>query len=369
VSISNNFATASLPSLTLGLIINPERAFEKLIKGPLADKKEEADKFRGVWGEKSEIRRFQNGEICEAVFLNTETVEHKRSIVQEIISYILGRNLKITSKYLSCHSSVLDEILRIPCMKLKNSPLNFYGTGEDFNNLASETSLLLKRHLHNLSDLSFSIVDVLGIDSTLCHTEVFPPLPLSSTDASNSKCFSKLLSTADGKENKLSHIRSIRMIVKVESNVKLQPKSGIIPNQKYIFHCELSKALSKKHNIYSRSEPSSLYVYFNGYVFHLSITMNKEFNILRQLSTALSGPGKQVFESRMEKEEYDCFALSPIINCLATMSKENPGFSMTCRVFKRWLAVQMIGHYFEDVTCDLIVAYVFEQSKTLPQPK
>ena len=102
----------------------------------------------------------------------------------------------------------------------------------------------------------------------------------------------------------------------------------------------------------------------------LLTTQESVANIHRTLNNALVGATKQNENLMLEQREFDSSVLGPITNCLATMCKNNPSFSLTCRIFKRWLSVQMIGHYFEDITCDLIVAYAFEHFNTsYPQPR
>lgn len=45
--------------------------------------------FRTFWGEKSELRRFQDGSICEAVVWEADTVCQKRLIPEQIIRHLL----------------------------------------------------------------------------------------------------------------------------------------------------------------------------------------------------------------------------------------------------------------------------------------
>lgn len=49
----------------------------------------QAQDFRTFWGEKSELRRFQDGSICEAVVWEADTVCQKRLIPEQIIRHLL----------------------------------------------------------------------------------------------------------------------------------------------------------------------------------------------------------------------------------------------------------------------------------------
>jgi len=45
--------------------------------------------FRTFWGEKSELRRFQDGSICEAVVWEADTICQKRLIPEQIVRHLL----------------------------------------------------------------------------------------------------------------------------------------------------------------------------------------------------------------------------------------------------------------------------------------
>ena len=52
----------------------------------------QAEEFRQFWGEKSELRRFQDGAICEAVlWTDKTTINKKRIICSQIVKFILER--------------------------------------------------------------------------------------------------------------------------------------------------------------------------------------------------------------------------------------------------------------------------------------
>ena len=55
----------------------------------LANVPPQALDFRTFWGEKSELRRFQDGSICEAVVWEASTVCQKRLIPEQIVKHLL----------------------------------------------------------------------------------------------------------------------------------------------------------------------------------------------------------------------------------------------------------------------------------------
>ena len=50
-----------------------------------------AEVFRTFWGEKSNLRRFMDGAICEAVVWPGDSIAERRMIITHISSYILAK--------------------------------------------------------------------------------------------------------------------------------------------------------------------------------------------------------------------------------------------------------------------------------------
>ena len=51
----------------IGIKLNPKNGLKVIDVGPPSDNEAEAKVFRAFWGEKSELRRFKDARICEAV--------------------------------------------------------------------------------------------------------------------------------------------------------------------------------------------------------------------------------------------------------------------------------------------------------------
>jgi len=74
--------------LTVGLLIDPANAFRPVDMGPAANDTINAKAFRAFWGNKSEIRRFQDGSIVEAVVWTVPS-GYWHHIVKHISAYAL----------------------------------------------------------------------------------------------------------------------------------------------------------------------------------------------------------------------------------------------------------------------------------------
>ena len=87
-------------SILFGITINPRFAFDVVEKAPTNDTTA-SDTFRQFWGKLSELRRFADGTICEAVHFKCETVRDKRNIVKKIIDYIIAEKLMLNGDVIS----------------------------------------------------------------------------------------------------------------------------------------------------------------------------------------------------------------------------------------------------------------------------
>ena len=169
-SLNENPPQSSLKFITFGIIINKSLAFNGIMKGPLANQPE-AQEFRAFWGEKSEIRRFQNGDIREAIYWECNSIQEKRNIILNAIKYALNRKLHLKLNSIASTFGFLDFLVELKNIKFDDTNL-FYSTGEYFLQLITQNMNSLKKKLYDLNELSFSIVDIVSVDSAFRSTEV-----------------------------------------------------------------------------------------------------------------------------------------------------------------------------------------------------
>lgn len=351
---------SNIQYLTFGLIINREKAFDSITKGPLANQPEAAE-FRDLWGNKSEIRRFQNGDICEAVFWDCKSQQEQRKIVIEAIRYILNRKMQIKMKFITSTFGFFDQLLELNNLQFDDTETIVYGTGEHFIQLANQSMVTLKKYLHNLNELSFSIVDVIGIDSLIRSTDVFPPLPINSKPWKIKNFCNRF--DLESTECNVKYIAPIEILVKVEVDNKLPYSIEAILNKKYLLHNELGKTIAKAHNLIARATPLFVDLFMNGYVFRISIALDKEVAIRRDLANKAKAV-KSVDCSEADEIEFRNQVLPALASCLNTFTKENSSLALASRIFKRWLSIQMVRHFFNDITIDLLVVYAYMYYET-----
>lgn len=82
----------STGSLDVGLLLNAEQVHRTVDRGPYAEEKDTAAAFRTFWGEKAELRRFQDGSIQES--LVWKGPESGSKPIEQIIRYVFQRHFK-----------------------------------------------------------------------------------------------------------------------------------------------------------------------------------------------------------------------------------------------------------------------------------
>lgn len=169
--------------LILGLVLNPEKAFEPLDKGPQANE-EEAEDFRNFWGEKSELRRFQDGSITEACVWcsSSESLSNKRTIVRRIIDHLLEHHLKVSSKEFHYIANELDVAFKLnKVFKTERLHQKFVIDQNTDAEMATVGVIRsfddLGRKLRTIKELPLDITSISGISPIFRYCDPVPCVP------------------------------------------------------------------------------------------------------------------------------------------------------------------------------------------------
>lgn len=75
-----------------------------------------AKEFRSFWGEKSQLRRFKDGEVCEAVVWadSKAAISKKRCITRDIVNYVFLHKLSISSEKFIYIADQAESVLQNP---------------------------------------------------------------------------------------------------------------------------------------------------------------------------------------------------------------------------------------------------------------
>lgn len=163
-NLSRRQVTKKDLSLTVGIILNPDECEKLVTHGPLAESKEEAENFRQLWGQKSELRRFQDGSIKETTLW---TQKQFGIVLNEITSYLFSLHFP------KCELNMEHEKL------LKHLPMHSdssLGPSSHKDFQAKLTSFQNAVYmLQSLDDVPLRIRTVLPTSSSLRYTSIYVP--------------------------------------------------------------------------------------------------------------------------------------------------------------------------------------------------
>ncbi|XP_054163483.1 nucleolar protein 6-like [Oppia nitens] len=350
--------------LTFGLLVDEEYSYNNIERGPLADTTE-AKEFKDFWGEKSELRRFQDNSICEAVYWDAKKLCEKRQIIANSLKYILSNILEIPTDSLLATTSLLDPLVSLTNLKFENKN-TIYGTSEEFSIALSHRFDSLAKKLRTLDGLPLMITNIQSIDSVFRGTDVFPPIPLNSEKSykyqTNVNLFDLLID-----ERVPKYFKPLKVILNLEGSGKWPDSLDAFYKVKASFYVEMAQKLSEQFGLISYANTDYVDIYEEGFVFRVIISLHKELVLLRQMTTS-DGQIKRI-ENKLADDLENTFEVLPKINsALNALNRKHLCFGITCRLVKRFISAQMLSYYFEDIVLDLLVAYIFLNSHPYTVP-
>ncbi|XP_056398699.1 nucleolar protein 6 isoform X2 [Hyla sarda] len=335
-------------SLTLGLMLAPDFFSSVLEKGPAADNPEAAD-FRSFWGEKSELRRFQDASICEAVVWPASNLEEKRGIPELIIRHLLSLHANVSEAAISYSGNLLDCVLN----KGKQA-----GTGEEQMVSVIQSYDDLSRKLWNLENLPLTVTAVQGTHPALRYTDVFPPFPVKPEWSCYKKSADKNSLIPSLFKPSPAYVSPIKVICHMEGSGKWPQAKDAIKRVKAAFQIRLAELLKEQHDFLCKPTATYTDVYKDGYVFRLQVAYHREPQFIKEFI----GPDK-ILKSRDTEEslklELETIHLPHLTSTLHGLHQQLPAFGATSRLAKRWISSQLLDGCISDECVDLLVAYLF----------
>uniref|UniRef100_H3CDV3 Nucleolar protein 6 n=1 Tax=Tetraodon nigroviridis TaxID=99883 RepID=H3CDV3_TETNG len=339
----------SQPPLSFGLLLNPEVATSVLERGPPADSPKAAE-FRQLWGSRSELRRFQDGEITEAVLWDGKSMIQKRMIPKQIITHLLQLHADIPESCLRYIGAVVDDVITL---------------GQEVPSSGEEESLLvvksyddLSRKLWQLEGLPLSVTAVQGAHPALRYTQVFPPQP-TKWDYSffNREKASGSLVPKPSKPCP-AYVAPITVICHMEGSGKWPHDRLAIRHIKAAFHIRLGDLLKKQHNYTCKAVPTHLDVWKDGLVFRIQVAYHREPQVLRE---SVNAEGMLIVRDNEEAQALEMTTVhKPLLtSMLHGLQQQHMCFGAACRLAKRWLGAQLLSDDVTEETADLLVASLF----------
>ncbi|XP_052280548.1 nucleolar protein 6-like isoform X9 [Dreissena polymorpha] len=349
--------------LTYGLSLDQEHAFSILDKGPEANTPMAAE-FRLFWGDKCELRRFQDGGICEAVLWMADgAISERQQVCDLVIKHTLARHASISGDHVQYIGGQLNSLLHLP-VKLSSKEVEEkgtlqYGTGEEQITAVMTVYDSVCKLLRQLPDLPLTINTVQGASACFRFTEVFPPLPCTfrhPEERSLEHGVKRYIPVVNKPCPPYTHL--LKVVCTLEGSGKWPDNLDAMRRLKAAFHLQLAQALRTTFSLPTRVGVGHVDIVKDHYVFRLVLCYTREISQLRSLRTTDGKLVKRDTEEALVLER-ETIALPRLTSTLHGLQQQHSCFCATARLAKRWVSSHMLADYIHPVAVELIVAHLF----------
>ncbi|XP_033341934.2 nucleolar protein 6 Mat89Ba [Megalopta genalis] len=341
----------------IGLELNPEFCFNVVDKGPEANLPEAAE-FRKFWGTNSELRRFKDGSIQEAVvWASGKSMYGKRIICRKIAIFLLLKKLHMRNGDFTYIAHEMEEVLLLEKVHLSHF---LYGTGEGASLKVINAFNNLEKQLMDLTDIPLSIHGVQGASAVFRYTDVFPPIAtVHKPDNKLSKESKNCLILSDNITNAPKYVTPLDVCLQLSLSGKWPDELEAFRKTKAAFYIQIAECLRKQNTLVANANYSHLDVYKEGFVFRLRIAHQKEISCVKQQITE-DGIKQYIDNDESIELESKLFELPKLTSALHGLHVQQPSFGTACCITKRWLSAQLLDDsHIPDVVVELLVASMY----------
>ncbi|OMO95209.1 Nrap protein [Corchorus capsularis] len=332
-NVENGLSSLDGEPLFVGILLSSvEKAFRVVDIGPDAEKKDEALMFRKFWGEKAELRRFQDGKIAEStVWASEQWTRHL--ILKRIIEYLLVRHLSLSKKDIV---QIVDQ-LDFSLLHGDKDPISYsgrlLGTYEE-----------LSTRLRSIEDIPLRISSVQPLSSAFRSTAVFPPEP--------HPLANKKVDVARLQNFTPFCVQSLEVMIQLEGSGNWPMYEISIEKTKSVFLLKIAESLQNNWGMTCTATEKNVDVFMDGYSFRLRILHERGLSLVNRGS----GHHQTKWVSSADRKLFVHSQHASMINGLQFVY---PIFGPVVRLAKRWLASHLFSACLAEEAIELIVAYVF----------
>jgi len=324
-------------------------------RGPPADSPE-ATKFQSFWGERSELRRFADGAICEAVVWPARTLAERRQIPGKIAKHVLERHAGLARNHLTVVSGQIECVLNMPKRKKGGVSKGVYGTGEEQHSQILQTMDDLTKTLRSLDDLPLAIHSVQGADDVYRYASVFPPLPT----YTQTQCTvdNGVLTPDVGADHVPAYLPTVTIQCLLEGSGKWPEDKGAVRRLRAAFHLRLASLLAKTHKSVVRPNAEYVDVFQQGYVFRVKVGYLQEITLLK---TVRSSDGKvRIEETAAAKAMHHSLVTLPrLASTLRSQHQQHNSYCSAIRLCHRWVSAQLLSGYIRSEVIEMLVTSLY----------
>ncbi|KAL4354660.1 hypothetical protein GQ457_06G039830 [Hibiscus cannabinus] len=332
-NVENGLSALDCEPLFVGVLVSSvEKAFRVVDIGPNAEKKDEALMFRKFWGEKAELRRFQDGKIAESTVWESEQGS-RHLILKRIVEFLLGRHLSLLEKDIVSVVDQLDFSLLHDGKDLVSHSGRLLGTFEE-----------LSKRLRSIEDVPLRISTVQPLDSAFRYTSVFPPEP--------HPVANKKVDVARLHNLTPFCVQSLEVMIQLEGSGNWPMDDVLIEKTKSVFLLKIAESLQDNWGLTCTASEEDVDVFMDGYAFRLRILHE------RGLSLVNKEVGRDQTK-RISAADKILFVRSQHASMINGLQFRYPIFGPVVRLAKRWLASHLFSACLAEEAVELLVAYLF----------
>ncbi|XP_028916779.1 nucleolar protein 6 [Ornithorhynchus anatinus] len=336
-------------SLAVGLLLCPEHVASVLEMGPEADQPEAAA-FRQFWGPRSELRRFQDGTIREAVLWDTNSLGQKRLVPQQVVTHLLQLHTDIPESCIHYVGGLLDPLI---CVGKEPG-----ATGEEELAAIVRSYDELSRQLWGLEGLPLAVTAVQGAHPALRYTDVFPPTPFWPSYAHHKRIVERKSLAPLAEKPCPAYVEPLTVLCHMEGSGQWPQDVAAVQRVRAAFQMRLAELLHQQHGLPCRPTATHTDVYKDGYVFRLRVAYHREPLLLRETLTPTGMVTLRDTPTSL-RLELETELLPRLSSTLHGLQQQHLALGSTARLAKRWLSAQLLSDGLSEESVDLLVAWLF----------
>jgi U3 small nucleolar RNA-associated protein 22 len=353
-SKSSRQSKAGQWTVTLGVVLDSEFGHRIVERGPSADDITRLLPFRRFWGgEKSQIRRFQDGSIIEAVVWDEEAtskgwVPRGERITEEILRHILSRHLPgfcgRNGQLIISKTSQLEHCY-LPGNVASGTSSLVSDAGSLFKRAVEKFDQLRRMIISDLKGIPLVIDNILSTSPMMRYTGVLPLSPHPLLMSGGAKAFAG---------EQISLLASpISIVAVVEGGGKWPKKSEAILKVKLALLLRIGELLSKQFKMKCVPHQDTLDIVFDGYIFRLSLRSSLEV----ERTVVDDNPFSKVPVSQEMIEDFEVKPLHH--NLIRALHSQHPSYGPSVRLFSSWLCGHSLSGLLSQELIELLVASVY----------
>ena len=353
-----------LTDIFIGLILDPERAFRLVDQGPSATEPRSPAQvsFCELWGNKAEVRRFQDGSITESVVWHVRDSDQRAHVPVMIVRHILERHFGVCSDSVTSWQPEFDKLLRLPPTIISHyRAAGFKAALIAFQTLANSIKCLGE-------ELPLTVTNISPVASELRYTSVFAPTAVPTDVISTLRPCAR-------------YIQLIPLNLEFEKSARWPDDLVAIQKTKMSFFERLAQLLVKTTpGLYARvasilptgvppiADHAQLEITTpDGWAFTLRIWHDREATLLDRIlhSPPAALSSHDLENARVARRLYtQRFVAAPRHHrSVAALHHRFVAFGATVRLVKRWLAAHWllrlhVGEEAVEVLCAAVFAGV-----------